>query len=298
MAACQQLLPAGKKRRIASPRPLGPIMAVTGHLIHQDITVDMKRSLYLLWQFSRRDVASRYRGTGLGQLWSILAPLLLLVIYTFVFSVVFEARWGERQNSKTDYAMYLFTGMILHSFLAECLNRGSNTLLQHSNYVKRVVFPLWILPLVPVVSGLFHAGVSALVLLAAILWLGNSLHWTLLLLPMALLPLVLVGIGASWLLAALGVFIRDLGQIMPMLTTVLLFTAPIFYPVSALPEAYQGWMYLNPLTAPTELCRVLLFDGELPSWDSFLAGYPSALFTFVGGALVFKRLKRGFADAL
>src|SRR5690554_4797376 len=176
----------------------------------------MKRSLYLLWQFSRRDVASRYRGTGLGQLWSILAPLLLLVIYTFVFSVVFEARWGERQNSKTDYALYLFTGMILHSFLAECLNRGSNTLLQHSNYVKRVVFPLWVLPLVPVVSGLFHAGVSALVLLAAILWLGGSLHWTLLLLPVALLPLVLVGIGTSWLLAALGIFIRDLGQIMPM----------------------------------------------------------------------------------
>lgn len=258
----------------------------------------MKRSLFLLWQFSRRDIASRYRGTGLGRLWSVLAPLLLLIIYTFVFSVVFEARWGERQSSKTDYALYLFTGMILHSFLAECLNRGSNALLQHSNYVKRVVFPLWVLPVVPVVSGLFHAFVSTLVLLAACLLLKDTLHWTLLLLPAALIPLILVGVGASWLLAALGIFIRDLGQIIPMLTTVLLFTAPVFYPVSALPAAYQGWMYLNPLTAPIELCRTLIFDGELPAFAVFMAGYPSALLTLLAGAFVFKRLKRGFADAL
>lgn len=258
----------------------------------------MRRSLFLLWQFSRRDVASRYRGAGLGRLWSILAPLLLLVIYTFVFSVVFEARWGERQSSKTDYALYLFTGMILHGFLAECLNRGSNALLQHSNYVKRVVFPLWVLPVVPVVSGLFHALVSALVLFAACFWLKGTLYWTLLLLPAALVPLILVGVGTSWLLAALGIFIRDLGQIVPMLTTVLLFTAPVFYPVSALPAAYQGWMYLNPLTAPIELCRVLIFDGQMPALEVFLAGYPSALLTFLMGAMVFKRLQKGFADAL
>lgn len=258
----------------------------------------MKRSLFLLWQFSQRDVASRYRGTGLGRLWPVLAPLLLLVIYTFVFSVVFEARWGERQSSKTDYALYLFAGMILHGFLAECLNRGSNALLQHSNYVKRIVFPLWVLPLVPVASGLFHALVGTLVLLTAIVLLGGTLHWTLLLLPLALMPLVLVGIGASWLLAALGIFIRDLGQIMPMLTTVLLFTAPVFYPVSALPDAYQGWMYLNPLTAPIELYRALLFDGVVPGRDALLTGYPSALFTLATGVVVFKRLKRGFADAL
>lgn len=258
----------------------------------------MRRYLFLLWQFSQRDVASRYRGSALGGLWAVFSPVLLLTIYTFVFSVVFEARWGGQQDSKTDFALYLFIGMILHGFLAECLTRSTGVMLQHANYVKRVVFPLWVLPLVPVASAAFHALINTLVLVVAMWWLRGQLHWSGLLLPLAVMPVALTAIGMSWLLSGLGVFIRDLGQIMPMLTTILLFAAPVFYPVSALPPDYQQWMYLNPLTTPIELSRALLFDGQLPAASDYLGAYLAALAVLVLGAFVYKRLRKGFADAI
>lgn len=258
----------------------------------------MSQHLYLLWQLGQRDIASRYRGSALGILWAVLSPLLLLVIYTFVFSVVFQARWGQASDSKTFFAMNLFAGMILHGFLGECMSRATGVIQQHGNYVKRVVFPLRLLPLTLLGTALFHAVISLLVLVAVYALLGGTLHWQLAGLPAVLLPLLLFTMGTSLGLAALGVFVRDLGQIMPMLITVMLFTAPVFYPVSALPEQFQGWLRLNPLTTPIEMTRALLFEQQWPDLMTYGQSLLVACSVLLLGDFLFKRLRPGFADAL
>lgn len=253
---------------------------------------------YLLWQLTRRDVASRYKGSVMGVFWSLIAPIVMLVVYTFVFSVVFNARWGDADAGRSAFALNLFAGMLVHGFFAEGMARAPALIQQHSSYVKRVVFPLWILPLVVVGSALFHTLVGFSVLLGAMLLLGQPLHWAVVLLPVLLLPLMLMAAGVGWLFAALGVYLRDLAQLVPVLITVLMFMSPVFYPVTVLPEAYQKWMYLNPLTPAIEAARRLLFAGELPSLSGFaLYGLAAMLFSFLC-LLVFRRLSKGFADVL
>lgn len=259
----------------------------------------MQHSIFLFFQLLRRDISARYKGSMLGQLWALISPFLLLAVYTFVFSVVFQARWGEEvDQSKTHFALNLFAGMILHGFLAECMGRSTNLLTQNQNYIKRVIFPLRILPAVITGSALFHAFVSLLVLLLATLLIKGSLHWQLLCLPLVLLPLIIFTLGVSLSLASLGLFIRDLGQLIPMLTTVLLFTAPVFYPASALPETYRGWLDLNPLTVPIEMLRELLFSGHLPAVAELFSAWLLAMLSLLLGNFLFQRLRRGFADAI
>ncbi|MET1079725.1 MAG: ABC transporter permease [Pseudomonas sp.] len=258
----------------------------------------MKHFLYLILQLSRREVASRYQGSVMGIFWSFLAPVVMLVVYTFVFSVVFKARWGVGSDDKASFALNLFAGIIVHGLFAECVTRAPGLMLQHASYVKRVVFPLWILPPVTLVSALFHAFISVVVLLAAQALLYGYVHWQVLLLPLLIVPLVLVVLGLSWTLAALGVFLRDISQLVPMIVMVMMFMSPIFYPVSALPEAYQSWLYLNPLTPAIEMVRALILEGRLPAWEGF------ALYLLAGVACAgiglgfFARVRRGFADVL
>lgn len=253
---------------------------------------------YLLWQLTRRDIASRYRGSMMGIFWSFIGPVVMLVVYTFVFSVVFNARWGEAEAGRSTFALNLFAGMLVHGFFAEAMARAPALIQQHSSYVKRVVFPLWILPLVVVGSALFHTLVGFAVLLGAQLMMGQPLHGAVLMLPVLLLPLMLMAAGVGWLFSALGVYVRDLAQVVPVLITVLMFMSPVFYPVTVLPEAYQQWMYLNPLTPPIEAARALLFSGELPSLMGF-ASYALAAVAFASVCLfIFRRLSKGFADVL
>lgn len=258
----------------------------------------MSYQLHLLWQLTRRDIASRYRGSSLGLLWTILSPLILLAIYTFVFSVVFQARWGQSSENKAFFALNLFAGMILHGLLTETMSRSCSIILQHSNYVKRVVFPLQLLPLTALLSAFFHATTSLLILVVACVLVQTPLHWQLLGLPVVILPLLLYTAGLSWLLAALGTFIRDLGQIMPMISTIMLFTAPVFYPISALPERFQSWLTLNPLTTPIEMLRALLFDQQWPDPVIYMQSLLVACGMLLAGRLLFNRLRSGFADAI
>lgn len=258
----------------------------------------MKYYLYLLYQLSRRDVASRYRGSVMGVFWSLVSPVVMLLVYTFVFSVVFKARWGIGGDNKLAFAMNVFAGIIVHGFFAECVNRAPGLMLQYSSYVKRVVFPVWILPPVVLVSALFHALISLAVLLGAHALIYGSVHWQVLALPIVMLPLILIALGVTWFMAALGVFLRDIGQLTPVLMTVMMFMAPVFYPVSALPEAYQSWLYLNPLTPAIEMMRGLLLGGILPSPFAYLTYFAGALACAGVGGLFFQRTRRGFADVL
>jgi len=246
----------------------------------------------------QREVMGRYRGSLMGILWSFFNPVLMLVIYTFVFSVVFKARWHSGSDSKTEFALVLFAGLIMFNLFAECFNRAPSLILSNANYVKKVVFPLEILPWVTLGSALFHTLISLFVWLIAYVLLFGVPHATVLLWPLVMLPLLLFIMGLTWALAALGVFLRDVSQVIGVMTTVLMFLSPIFYSGESLPEHYRKFLQLNPLTPAIEQARDVLFWGRVPdvlNYLLYLAG--AALVAWLGFAW-FQKTRKGFADVL
>lgn len=252
----------------------------------------------LIFQMTRREVVGRYRGSVMGLLWSFLNPIFMLTVYSFVFSVVFKARWSGAGESQTQFAVILFAGMTVHALLAEVLNRAPGIILGNVNYVKKVVFPLEILAVVSLGAALFHALISLLVLLAAFVMLNGFVHWTAIFAPLVLLPLMIMSLGLGWILSSLGVFVRDMGQLIGVLTTALLFLSPVFYPVSALPESFQPWLNLNPLTFIIEQTREVLVWGRLPDWKGLALYFIGAGFFAWLGFFWFQKTRKGFADVL
>ena len=212
----------------------------------------------------KREVIGRYRGSFLGILWSFFNPLLMLAVFTFVFSVVFKVRWGGAMGSKTEFALVLFAGLIVFNLFAECINRAPTVILANVNFVKKVIFPLEILPLVVCGSAMFHAMISLSVWLLAYVLLFGFPHITTLLIPLVFLPLSFFIVGLSWILASLGVYLRDTSHFVVIFTTVLMFLSPIFYPVTALPEPYRSLLWLNPLMPAIEQTRNIMFWGKTP----------------------------------
>lgn len=256
------------------------------------------RNRELIKAFARREVLGRYRGSILGILWSFFNPLFMLAVYTFVFSVVFKARWNTGSDAKTEFALVLFAGLIVFNLFAECINRAPGLILSNVNYVKKVVFPLEILPFVALVSALFHGLISLGVWLLAYAVFFGVPHATVLYLPLVILPFFLFIMGLSWALASLGVFLRDVSQFIGVITTVLLFLSPIFYPATALPEDYRQLLYLNPLTPVIEQTRDVLFWGKSP--DFLMLGIywvATAIIAWLGFAW-FQKTRKGFADVL
>nr|WP_314605649.1 ABC transporter permease [uncultured Janthinobacterium sp.] len=254
----------------------------------------------LIAQMSKREVVGRYKGSILGLAWSFFNPVFMLVVYTFVFSEIFKSRWGGVgvEESKTQFAIVLFVGMIVLGLFSEVVNRAPTLVLANVNYVKKVVFPLEILPLIVMGAALFHAMISLAVLLSAFFLLNGYLHWTALLLPLVLLPLLILIMGLAWILASLGVFLRDVGQFVTILTTVLTFLSPIFYPVSAVPEAARVFIMANPLTFIIEQSREVLLWGHLPDWSGLGLYTLVALMFAWAGFVWFQKTRKGFADVL
>ena len=252
----------------------------------------------LVWAMVRREVAGRYRGSVMGLLWSLFNPIFMLAVYTFVFSVVFQARWNVGSDSKTEFALMLFAGLMVFSLFAECLSRAPGLVVGNVNYVKKVIFPLDILPWVALGSALFHFLVSLGVWLIAYILLFGMPNITILLLPLVVFPLLLLSLGLSWLLASLGVFLRDVGQVVAVLIPVLMFMAPIFYPITALPEAYRGYLLLNPLTAIIEQARKVMYFGQLPDFTQLALHGVISLAVFWLGFAWFQKTRKGFADVL
>lgn len=246
----------------------------------------------------RREVAARYRGSLFGNLWALLIPLFMLAVYTFIFSVVFKARWSGGSDSRSEFALVLFAGLMVFNLFAECFNRAPRLVLENVNYVKKVVFPLEILPWVALGS----ASVNLLISLAVwLLFYSVAIgipHPTVLLLPLVLLPLLLLVVGLSWALAALGVFLRDLSQLVGVVSTVLMFLSPIFYPVDALPEHYRAWLNLNPLTPIIAQVRDVLYWGISPNWPQFALALVVGAVVALAGFALFQSTRKGFADVL
>ena len=257
------------------------------------------RHRFLIWQLSKRDVVGRYRGSALGMLWSLFTPIMMLAVYTYVFAIVFKVRWPERMEAgELAFAAVLFSGLIVHGLFAECFNRAPQLITGHPNYVKKVIFPLEILPWIAMASAVFHTAISYCVLFAFELATEGAIPATALLLPVILLPLILLTLGITWLLASLGVFLRDIGQVTGVLTTVLLFVSPIFFPVEQMPPFVQQVIYLNPLSLIVEQSREVILWGRMPDWLAL------GKYTLVAAAIAwiglfwFARTRKGFADVL
>lgn len=253
---------------------------------------------WLIRRLVMREIAARYRGSILGIGWALLTPVVLLAVYTFVFSVVFQARWQLDLGGKGNFALTLFCGLIVYQIFAECIGRAPNQLLENRAYIKKLIFPLETLAWVSIGTALFNMLLSLVVLLFAHLVIAGVPPLTSLLLPLILLPYVMILVGLIWLLSATGVYLRDLGQLVAVILPVLLFASAVFFPLSAVPQPYQTLVSLNPLVYVIEATRGIMLFGVLPSLLSYLFFVFGAAMVAWLGMVWFKLLRRGFADVV
>lgn len=256
------------------------------------------RNRNLIKSLVMREVIGRYRGSVMGILWSFINPVFMLAVYTFVFSVVFKARWNNGSDSRTEFALVLFAGLIVFNFFSECINRAPGLILANVNYVKKVVFPLEVLPWVSIGSALFHSAVSLMVWLLAYVAIFGWPHATVLLMPVVLIPLLLFTVGLSWALASLGVFLRDVSQFIGLATTVLMFLSPIFYPITSLPDKYRHLLLLNPMTPAIEQARDFLYWGTAPDLQMSISYFVISAASAWLGFVWFQKTRKGFADVI
>ncbi|MGV7223863.1 MAG: ABC transporter permease [Nitrospinales bacterium] len=264
-----------------------------------DVFRIFKINLQLIWQMTKREVIGRYQGSILGLSWSFLRPMLMLAVYTFVFSVVFKARWDVGgDESKVQFATVLFVGLIFHGLFAEIASAAPNLVVSNVNYVKKVVFPLEILPIVSMGAALFHSTISLLVLFVALIIFNGFLYWTVLLTPIVLLPLVFASLGFAWIAASIGVFIRDVEQPIEILVMILLFISGVFFPINILPETYRPWLKSNPLAFIIEQAREVIIWGNLPDWTGLTIHIIVSILILWVGFIWFQKTRKGFADVL
>lgn len=257
------------------------------------------RNRALIFALTKREILGRYRGSSLGLFWSFVNPILMLAVYTFVFSVVFNARWGGGEGaSRTEYALVLFAGLIIFSVFSECVGRAPSLILSNVNYVKKVVFPLEVLPWVSMGAALFHGLISIFVWLAFYCVFFGVPNLTALFIPFVILPLLMFSMGISWALASLGVYLRDISQVIGVIITMLMFLSGIFYSVSSLPTDYQEIMQINPLVPIIEQARAVLIWGKAPNYVLVLSYLGGSFVIAWSGFAWFQATRKGFADVL
>lgn len=265
--------------------PSSPFLAFTHHW---SLTRELARS----------EIAGRYRGANFGLFWSLISPFLILGIYAVAFGEILKGRWPQQTAIEAPFSLVLFIGIVIHGFFGECFSRAPRLMIDHANYVKKVVFPLEVLPWSMVLSGLFHALMNlAVFVLLCLFFLDKITPWFLLL-PLVLVPLILMTLAVSWIMASLGVYLRDLSQVTPVISTALFFLSSAIIPVEAVPERFQLIYRLNPLTFIIDQARALALWGHAPDWMGL------AIFTLCGfvaaylAAIWFRKVSKGFADVL
>ena len=252
----------------------------------------------LTWEMSKREVLGRYRGASLGLIWALLGPLLMVIVYTIAFGEVLRAKWPVIGAGTSNFTLILFAGLIVHALFAECLMRAPTLVTNNPNYVKRIIFPLEILPWPMLFSGLFHFAMNFIVFIVVHMVLEGPVPATIALLPLVILPMMVMLAGLAWFLAAFGVYFRDINQITGPVATAMLFLSSAIIPVEALPEAYRTIFYLNPLTFIIDQVRNVALWGVLPDWAGLVRYLLWSLgFAYVG-SLSFQSTRRGFADVL
>ena len=263
-----------------------------------EMVVSLWRHRDLVRSATAREILARYRSSFFGVAWSFINPLLMLAVYTFIFGEVFRARWDADSGSTSEFALLLFAGLIVFNVFSECVTRAPTLIVGNPNYVKKVIFPLEILSVVSILAALYHALIAFCVWLVAYLAFVGAPPMTLVYLPLVLVPFCTLTLGLSWILAALGVFFRDISQIIGILTTALMFLSPIFYPVTAVPAAYWFIVYLNPMAFVIQQAREVMYWGRAPDFGglSLYAVFSAAIACL--GFYLFQKTRRGFADVL
>lgn len=253
----------------------------------------------LIGQFTKRGVVQRYKGSYLGLGWSFVTPLALLLVYTFVFSVIFRSRWeGSEAGNHVVFALGLFAGLIAFDVFSETITTAPRLIVGSPNYVKKVVFPLEILPVSTLGSALMHSLFSLVILLLGTICTLGHLPWTLIFLPLMYLPLILLCLGLSWFLASLGVFIRDINHLLQVAVRMILFLTPIFYPISIIPANFRLVLFLNPLTFIVNHFRRVILWGQLPDWRGFFVMTVATFVVCMLGYMWFMKSKKTFADVV
>lgn len=254
----------------------------------------------LLHQMLVRTISSRYRGSVLGFAWSFAHPLMMLAVYSFVFGVVFKMRWGagHYDDNGAAFPLIMFCGMATFNIFAETIGTCTTVVVQNQNYVKKVVFPLELLPLCSLLAALiFGLAWFVLLLLGTVIFLGH-ISWTMLLLPLPLIPLLLISGGVGFFVASLGVYLRDMQQLVGIVTQVLFFMTPILYPLAIVPEKMRWILQLNPLSIIVEQSRQVFLYGRLPDFGPLIGVTVLSLAVFMLGLAWFVKTKKGFADVL
>jgi len=257
----------------------------------------LPRRLDLILSLTKRELAARYKGSVLGILWAILTPVVMIAIFTIIFAGIFKARFGA-SSSQWDYALYLFCGLLPWNAFQESLQLSANTIVSHANLVKRVVFPLETLPVSQSLAAVANQMFGTAALLIAIVVVRRELHVTILLLPLLIIPQLIATLGGAWLLASLGVFVRDIVQGITLFLTAWLYLTPIIYPESLVPERYRTAIQLNPFTPLVRNFRRVILEGTLPDWPGLAYFTAFAVVSFIFGYWWFARTRKNFSDVI
>jgi len=252
----------------------------------------------LIRQFTSRDINNQYRGSIAGLGWAFLTPLLMLGAYYFAFRIAFNTRWPSDDDSDINFALQIYAGLVIYNLFADSLRRAPRAISGHVNFVKKVVFPIEILPWSIVLSSLFHTMTGLLTLIVITVLDQRSISISLISLPIvvgSMLPLML---GLTWLISSLGVYIRDMSQITSLITRVMLFLSPVFFPLKILPTDLQHWLHVNPIAAVIEQTRIVIIDGRWPDWEVVAISWLTAIIIACLGAYWFNYVRKGFADVL
>ncbi|MGX5668987.1 ABC transporter permease [Rhizobium daejeonense] len=263
------------------------------------------RSIYrnrtLILRLARRETEARFRGSLLGIVWVAIVPVTMLLVYSLVFGSILKSSWRAPQGdevSQFSFPMLLFIGLTLFGILAETINRSPSLIMENPSYVKKVSFPLEILPVVALLSTLINAGISFLIFMMFYLFLYGLPPYTIIYLPFVVLPFVILCLGISYFLASLGVFLRDLKHITGPLTTAMLFLSPVFYSAQTITEPYRHLLYLNPITPFVNQARDVIFWGTPPGVGEWAATLAVSLLAYLLGATWFSRTHKAFADVI
>jgi len=257
----------------------------------------LPRRFDLIVSLARRELAARYRGSVLGILWALLTPVVMIAIFTIIFAGIFKARFGN-SNSQWDYALYLFCGLLPWNAFQESLQLSSNTIVAHANLVKRVVFPLETLPVAQSLAAVANQMFGTVALVVATAFLRHEVHATILFLPLLVIPQIIATLGGAWLLASLGVFVRDIVQGVTLFLMAWMYLTPIIYPESLVPERYRVIINLNPFTPLVGNYRRILLEGTAPDWRGLAYFTAFGLASFLFGYWWFARTRKNFADVI
>lgn len=252
----------------------------------------------LIKQLVKKEIYGRFQGTQLGIFWVILEPLLMLAVYVFVFRVVFERHWNTENETTLEFSIMLFAGLMIFNLFREVTAGAPRLILKNVNYVKKVVFPLEVLPLVSILSGLYHLAVSIFILSLIYIISNGHIHLEVMYIPLILTPYVIMLFGVSMFLAAIGVYLRDIAQIIGMIVMAILFMSAIFYPIESVPDKYHIWFYLNPVAFTVDQFRSVFILGQSPDWNWLLFYYPMSFVIFIFSFIWFQKVRKGFADVL